>query len=305
MATLGELQAYDLAGADVSVWVFKTSANDGHPKFNGHWVGITEDLTAGLRAAVRSNLERITETLEYGILAQNNEGSCLTIMSDETYIHLIVAQVANETQVHKVRSVKDLANSKFCVAKFVHDGKTLLAVRKTDSTWSTRRASSLVKMVYVDDELDVDNKPTFAIRPDFDFFVLDDRVFIRSKPNFESVLAYKAGHEAAFKTLKAEAEFAGIFADLRPLTTYVGSNKIHLRRAVAIQQKGHYKGPNFMNRLRAEHKNMNLAIVFDENGLIVPTVESGSDIFRALLDHRLNSRLTSLMYDVQNTEQVG
>jgi hypothetical protein len=305
MATLPELHAYDLAGADVSVWVFKTSANDGRPRFNGHWIGITEDLATELRAAVRLNLERITETIEYGILAQNNEGSALTIMSDETHAHLIVAQVPNETQAHKVRNLKQLANSKFCVAKFVRDGKTLLAVRKTDATWSTRRASNLIRMVYVDDELDVDNEPTFAIRPDFDFFVLDDRIFVRSKPNFESVLAYKAGHEAAFETLKAEAEFTAIFADLGPLAAYVGSNKIHLRRAVAIQQKGHYKDANFMNRLRAEHRNMNLAIVFDESGRIVPTVESGRDIFQALLDHRLDSRLTSLMYDVQNTEQVG
>jgi hypothetical protein len=160
-------------------------------------------------------------------------------------------------------------------------------------------------MVFSDHILDVNKKPTFTIRPDFDFYVLDERVFVRSKPNFESVLAYKAGHETAFRSLQAEPEFATIFADLAALTTYVGSNKMHLRRAVAIQQKGHYKNIDFLNRLKAHAANMNLAIVFDENGRIAPTVESVPDIFRALLDHRLDSRLTTRMHDVQNTGPVS
>ena len=42
---------------------------------------------------------------------------------------------------------------------------------------------------------------------------------------------------------------------------------------------------------------MNLNIAFDDAGKIVATIESGRDIFQALLDHRLESRLTSLMYD--------
>jgi Domain of unknown function (DUF4868) len=80
---------------------------------------------------------------------------------------------------------------------------------------------------------------------------------------------------------------------------------MHLRRAVVIQQKGHYKKVDFMNKLKAEAASMNLAIVFDENGRIVPTVETVPHIFRALLDHRLDSRLTSFMYDVQNTAKVS
>ena len=58
-----------------------------------------------------------------------------------------------------------------------------------------------------------------------------------------------------------------------------------------------------MARLRAEYVNMNIA--FDEAGKIVATVESGRDIFQALLNHRLDSRLTRMMYDVPSTEPVG
>lgn len=306
MTTLPDLKGFDLAGADVTVWVFKTSTGkDGTPRFTGHWVGITDELAHKLRETVRVELDGITETIEYGVLRQNNEGSALTIQTDETYVHLIAGEVANDAPGRRAHSVKELANSKFCVVKFVRDGKTMLAVRKTDATWSTRKAAGLIKVIFSDDELDVEEDPVFTIRPDFDFFVLEDRIFIRSKPNFESVLAYKAGHEQAFSTLKEEPEFAAIFADLGPLDVFVGSNKIHLRRAIAIQAKGHYKDAAFMGRLLAQHKNMSLDIEFDAQGRIVPTAETCRHIFLALLDHRLDSRLTSMIYDVQSTEPVS
>ncbi|KQU34155.1 hypothetical protein ASG63_14100 [Methylobacterium sp. Leaf94] len=305
MTTLTDLKAFDLTKAEVSVWVFKTSpAEGGLPKFSGRWVSITDELGTRLRGAVGSCVAPIAETIEYDILAQNNEASALTLQADETHAHLITAAVAEPTPARKVRGPQDLANSVFCVAKFVHEGRTLLAVRKTDGSWSTRKTTGFIRMIFSDEELDLDEEPVFTIRPDFDFFVLDDRVFVRCKPRFESVLSYKAGHEVAFATLKQEPAFANIFSDLAPLDEYVGTNKIHLRRAVAIQQKGHYKDPEFMKRLLAEHASMNLALTFDDDGRIVPTVESGRAIFQALLNHRLDSRLTLEMFDVPSTERV-
>jgi hypothetical protein len=168
MTKLTDLQTFDVAASDVSVWVFKTSMSEGRPKFTGRWVGITEDLASELRGAVRTNLDGITETIEYDILAQNNEGSALTIMADETYAHLIAEQVTNETPARKARELKQLRNSKFYVAKLVHGDRTLLAVRKTDATWTTRKVTGRIAMVFRDEELDVDRDPIFTIEPFFD-----------------------------------------------------------------------------------------------------------------------------------------
>ncbi|CAH1689841.1 conserved hypothetical protein [Hyphomicrobiales bacterium] len=305
MTTLQDLQSFDLQAAEVTVWVFRKPRTKGEVQFRGRWIGITEDLAGRLRDAVQTNLEGITETIEYGVLAQNNEGSALTIDTDETVAHRIAAQIMEPTDGLKVRNLADLKDTDFYVARFALADQVMLAVRKTDASWSTRKSGGLIRMVYSDDELDVDDDPAFTIRPDFDFFVLTDRIFIRSKPRFESLLAYREGHERVFEELRTEAEFAAIFADMGPLTAYVGTNKIHLRRAVAIQQKGHYRDVAFMQRLRAQCENMNLNIAFDEGGRIVATVESGRDIFIALLDHRLESRLSAQMYDVPSTELVG
>jgi hypothetical protein len=304
MIFLADLQSFDLVNSDVSVWVFKDSNSSHTPKFNGRWIGITADLEAAIKGAVQSCVDGITETIEYGVLAQNNENSALTIMADETYINLIAEEVENETVSRKVKAIKQLSNSKFYVVKCVSEKGTLLAIKKTDASWSTRKSSGMIRMIYADDQLDVDSEPTFAMQSTFDFFVLETQIFVVNKLRFESVLQYKEGHLNAFQALKSEPEFIGLFADVNPIDAFVGSNKIHLRRAIAIQQKGHYKDAAFMDRLRSEYKAMNLLIDFDHDGRIVPTIESCRHIFLALLDHRLDSRLSTHIYDVPNTEPV-
>jgi hypothetical protein len=305
MATLNDLHAFDIAGADASVWVFKTSTATGVPKFTGHWIGISDELNLELKEAVAANRAAIVETLEYDLLALNEEGSALTLPTDETYAPLIVAAVANETPARKVKALRHLANSKFYAIKLVSPEGTLLAIRKTDNTWSSKKTAGLIKMVYSDDELDVDNDPTFTVQPFFDFYILDDRIFILSKPRFESVLLYKAGHTGAFQTLIGEPEFTAIFSDVAPINDFVGANKIRLRRAIAIQQKGHYRDQNFMANLRQHHVAMGLNIQFDAQGRIVATPETCRDIFQALLNFRLDSRLSGELFDVQHSEPIA
>lgn len=305
MADLANLKAFDLAASALTVWVYKKSTKDGIPVFNGRWVGITDDLATSLRDAVSKALEGITETMEYDILAQNNESSALTLGADETHIALVEGQAANPTEGRKVTRLKQIANADFYMLRFATDDGLLLAVRKTNATWSTKRSSNILRVVFEDEELDVDQRPSFSLEPFFDFFVFDGDVFVSHKGRFESVLAYRAGHAEAFEKLTQEEDFCAIFSEVGPITEYVGTNKIQLRRAIAIREKGHFRSPDFMQNLRGECAAMGLVIAFDEDGRIVPTPESCRDIFQALLDHRLDSRLSKRLYDVQNTEPVG
>ncbi len=305
MADLAGLKGFDLAAADLSVWVYKKSTRDGMPVFRGRWVGITEDLEASLRAAVSQALGAVTEAIDYDILAQNNEGSVLTLGADETHIALVEAQAAEPIDKLKVKELKQIANAEFYMLRFATAHGALLAVRKTNATWSTRRASGILRIVFEDQELDVDHRPAFSLEPFFDFFVFGGDVFVSNKGRFESVLAYRAGHVEAFQELVAEADFLDIFSDVAAITAFVGENKIHLRRAIAIRDKGHFRNAAFMQNLRAQCADMGLAIAFDDNGRIVPTPETCRDIFQALLDHRLDSRLSMQIYDVQSTEAVA
>ena len=305
MADLAQLKAFDLADADLTVWVFKRSTKDGGQVFTGRWVGITQELGEALRQAVSGAFTAITETLEYSILEQNNEGSALTLDSQMTHLPEIDIQAANPTPARKAKNLKQIANSDFYMLRFTHESGTLLAVRKTNSTWSTRKAGNAMRVVFFDEELDIDNRPSFSLEPYFDFFSFGETLFVTNKPRFESVLAYRAGHQEAFAQLTEQDEFLGIFADVGPISNYVGTNKIQLRRALTIREKGHYRDPGFMANLRAYCQELNLAIQFDSEGRIVPTDESCKDIFQALLDHRLDSRLSRGLFDVQSSKRVN
>ena len=95
------------------------------------------------------------------------------------------------------------------------------------------------------------------------------------------------------------------FSDLQVLRDFVGENKMQLRRASAIRQKGHYKDQNFMQNLRDRHAQFGLALNFDGNGRIVPSAETCRDIFQALLDHRLRSGFSQNVYDVPDAQTVA
>ncbi|MCY4200773.1 MAG: DUF4868 domain-containing protein [Gammaproteobacteria bacterium] len=137
-----------------------------------------------------------------------------------------------------------------------------------------------------------------------DFIVADDTIFVLNKAKFESVLSYKQAHQEDFEGLLAENEFVDVFSKTDALVSYVGENKIQLRRASAIRHKGHYKDPGFMENLRRHHANYQLNIDFDEEGRIIATPSACKDIFQALLDHLLASGFSRNVYDVPDVKRV-
>lgn len=305
MAELADLHAFDLANADLTIWVFKRSTRNNQQVFTGRWVGTSAQLDQAIKQAIQARLEDTTEVQDFDILAQNNEGSALVLPEDETHFPVIAGLTNNQTPARKASVLKHISNIDFYAIRLATEEGTFFAVRKANSSWKSKKTRGVVRAVFSDDELDIDERPAFNIEPYFDFFVLDGTIFVSNKNSFESVLAYRTGHVAAFADLTADPGFNALFADLGPINDYVGTNKIQLRRAIAIREKGHYNDPAFMQNLRLNAAAMNLNIVFDAAGRIVPSPDSCRDIFQALLDHRLDSRLSQQLYDVQSTAPVN
>lgn len=297
---------FDIENAGVAIWVFKKSggAKGAAPSFNGRWIGLTEELEQALRQAVIEARNQIEEVLEYGLLAQNNEASALSINVDETYAPLIIERTANALPRNRVQNAAQLRNSAFYVVRFTDGDNVLHVVRKTDPSWQSKRHKGVINVIFREESLDLMDEPPFAISRHIDFFILDDRILIKNKSHFESVLSYKQAHADEFLALQQEAGFSGIFTSLDPLISFVGDNKIQLRRLCAIRQKRHYEDPDFMERLRAQHVHYNLNIQFNDQGLMHPTAESCSDIITALLDHRLTSAFSQAIYDVPDATRV-
>ena len=301
------LSDFDIQNAGLTVWLFKKSGGTGgHPPvYTGRWITTDNDLNEALKASIMEARNRIEEVHEYGLLAQNHETSALVIDTVETHAGLIVAQSANALPQKQVKTEAHIANTSFFVARLTNEDSVLHAVRRTDTSWRTKKRKALIDMVFRENALELDQSPSFSLSRNVDFFIADERIVIPHKANFESVLHYRQAHEDDFVAMQAEGDFSQVFSALGPLAAFVGTNKIHLRRMCSIRQKGHYKDAGFMAKLRQHHAGHGLTLNFDGSGRIVPTPETCSDIITALLDHRLASAFSENVYDVPDAKKVG
>ena len=305
MAELRDLKSFDIENSSVVLWTYKVSgAANENPRYNARWVDTDDGVKATLKEIVERQTEQIEETHEYSLTVQNNEASALTLQAELTHAGLLTSVADEETENRKVKQVTEIQNSAFYAIKFVKGDRTLFAIRKTGAGWKTKRANGLNRVFYSDERLALDDRSDFEIEKSVDMFILDGTVFLFNKNRSESVLKYKQAHLDDFEELRSDQDFRAIFADSTALVTYIGSNKMQLRRAAAIRQKGHYKDRDFITRLRAQYRTQKLNIDFDGNGKIIATEESAPDIMTALLDHRLSSVFSQSVYDVQDTQPV-
>ena len=305
MATLDDLKTLDVDGAELTLWVVKKSTRAGEPpRFTARYVDTVPALDAELKSVMRSEINRITEVQEYGLLTENNESSALWIRTSDTHAGLIVERTTDETPQNKADTLKKVHNSDFYVIKLVSGDTVVRGVRKTDSSWRVRRVIDAITVFFSDAQLGIDTTPTLYISHQVDFLIADDLVLVLNKARFESIVNYKQAHKEDFRRLLQEPEFTRSFADTEALESYVGENKIQLRRASSIRQKGHYKDPGVMSNLWERHEQFRLNIEFDTDRKIVATPETCRDIVQALLDHRLASGFSENVYDVPDVKHV-
>lgn len=307
MASIRDLHGFDIGNSQVNLWVFKKSSAGQPPqiKFTGYWVSLSDVVIAKLKEAANACRLSMGETIEYGLLAQNNEGSALKVPMIETHADKIVAGSLDQLPAKRVTDMKKMQNASFYAVKFSGAGGNLYCVKKTDDSWKTKRRTGGINTLFRANILEIDESPTFNLSKVFDFFILNDSIFISNKKQFESILNHKAAHEDDFNQLLLEPGFQGIFTNVAQVQAYVGNNAIQLRRASAIRQKANYLDALFMRNLRAEFAGFGLTINFDASGKIDPTLDTCPDIFKALLDHRLKSHFSGRIYDVQNTESIN
>lgn len=72
-----------------------------------------------------------------------------------------------------------------------------------------------------------------------------------------------------------------------------------------VQERGYYTDATFMERLRHVNQERQWNIVFDDDGKIVPSVESVRAIIQVLLNHRLHSELTGHDFDVPSASPIA
>lgn len=294
---LQELKDFDLETAEVFLWVFKRSSTVA--KYSANYVRTDEALDEALRGFAHTERERITEWIPYGHLSQPTENGCLSVSIAETNFEALQGLVDRPEMEYAITELKRLKGSAGYLVKFVSDTKTLYALRRSPATWKTTyKKKGVVNTIFRNGELGAVEGVDFTIEPGFDLFAMDEALLVGNKRGFESMMQYRAGYVQAFGELQQMPEFVALFTDMAPLLEHVGQNGTHLRRMAVIQEKNFFADPNYLGALKAVCDKYQWGIGFDVGGRIVPTADTAAVIMKLLLDQRLVSEITQIMYDV-------
>ncbi|WP_288841967.1 DUF4868 domain-containing protein [uncultured Deefgea sp.] len=297
------LKAFDFSNAMPYLWVFKDSSSPA--KFRSFYVQTENGLNQQLKTFVRTEITRITEHTPYSYIAQTNENSCLTLDPSTTNFSSLKTLVDRLETEHRINDSKDLKGATGYVVKFISNGVTVYAVKRSTSTWKTSYPTKYINMIFSNGELSGVADNNFSIEKNFDFYVINNTAFIANKRGFESSMRYREVYTQAFTQLQANPSFSNLFSDLAPIVEYVGNNSIQLRRMGVIEVKGLYNSPNFITNLIAVNASRGWGLNFDTaSNTIVPCADTTRTILQVLLDHRLMSEITAKIYDVPDAIQV-
>lgn len=302
-ADFQSLRSFDFANSTPHLWVFKDSSSAA--RFRAFYVQTEGGLNTQLKDFIATEIERITEHTPYTYISQTNENSCLSIDPASTDFPQLKALVDRLESEHRITDAKDLKGAKGYVVKFTSNGTTVYAVKRSTSTWKTSYPKKYINMIFSNGELSGVEDNSFAIEKNFDFYVINNTIFIANKRGFESAMQHRTAYVQAFTQLQQTPAFSGLFSDITPIIEYVGTNSIQLRRMAVIEEKGVYSRPNFIPTLQRVNTSRNWGINFDPaNNTIIPCETTASTIINVLLDHRLMSEITDNIYDVPDATQV-
>lgn len=305
LAALRQLKSFDLSRARVSLWVFKKRSAVGPGlAFTALWVDIAPRLSRELKAIASAALDGFTEVSDFGLLQQPNDAELLYLPSRDTAFNSLSTAISGREEDSHATDRKELDNAAGYIVRIGTKDRAILCVRKVSSEWKSKASSSILNLLFVEQQMDIEEDPVFRISRSFDFFALDGSLLIADKRAFESLLNYRAKYETSFAELTSEPTFVSLFETTEPLKEYVGTNAMQLRRMAVIREKALYRDGAFIERLRSVNAERNWGIGFAADGKIIPTVETARIILQVLLDHRLLSELSLTTYDVPATTPV-
>lgn len=297
------LKNFNFNNSTVYLWVYKNSERD--IRFRTHYVQTDRELNNDFKSIASTELNRITEQSPYSPITQVNESGCLALTCNDTDFDLLKTQVNRLETENRVTSVDQLKGTMGYVVKFIHNNITVYGVRRSSSSFQTKYNKSFINIMFSNGVLSGIQDNSFSIKKDFDFYVINNTIFMANKRGFETAMQHKDAYVDAFIQLKQSSPFLSLFTEIQPIDEYVGTNSMQLRRMTVVEMKGIYNNPNFLTILQSVNNTRQWGINFDAaSGKIIPCANTMQVILQTLLDHRLISEVTSNMYDVPDATQL-
>ena len=298
-----EWKDFDYDTSTVQLWVFKKSKTP--ERYRAWHIRTDREIGELFRDAIKSEASRITETIGYSHLSQNNESSCLQYPLENSDGLSALIDVTNGPELENVdASLKELKGAVGYLVKFQNNGETIFAFRKTAPTWRPAVRNGLINAMFHNGELSAIPEESFTFDSFFDFYCCKESILMASKKAYESIVSEKKVYKKVFEDLAVDPRFVSLFKDIAPLKNYVGTNAMHLKRMTVVKSKELYARPDFTERLCHVNQRRNWGIKFDSDQKIDVCADTVKVVIQVVLDHRLLSEVTDNTYDVPDAEKV-
>ena len=158
-----------------------------------------------------------------------------------------------------------------------------LVIRKTAPTWKPKIRNSFINAIFQNGELSATPEETFSFDDYFDFYCINEAIFIKSKRAYESTTSDKKSYQRNFDSLLIDPSFIDIFVDIEPLKNYVGRGHDHphvplgAHLQVALDAGRGVVRSLALLAVRQEH---------DQAGALAPLLPGGGDV---LVNHALGA----------------
>lgn len=298
---LRNLKNLNLRRAEVSLALVKEYKQNRVSQYTIKFVPIDERLESRLRNIVTSKIANSNTVDEYSFdCPEPEEDQVRSIDSDQTDFYRIFEQLQElNPEEDIIEDVDELVKAKaYIIILRNRDGIQVVGFKTLPENWKLKRNKGLIPLLYRENRfVDLEEENVFSISSAIDFFYFNETIFILSRKEFEHGLNFREGMIAKADEMYQEVTQMNLFVNMDILTNKVGNNQRYLRKIATIKNLGHYRNPQFLQRMQQISTTKNWNIQFD-NGQIVFTDETIDTILSLLQNKRLHSELTLEDFDV-------
>lgn len=304
---LGNLKGVNLSRSNVSLAIVKEYKKERVSQYDVKYVPIDERLERRLRGIITGHIGRSNAVEEYTYdCPEPEEDQVRAINYEETDFYRIFEQLeALNPEEDVIENIDELVKAKaYMIILRNRQGIQVVGFKTLPENWKMKRTRGLIPLLYTDNRFeDLEEDNVFSISSFVDLFYFGEVLFILSKKEFERGLNFREGMINNANEMYQEVQQLNLFVNMEVLTNKVGNNQRYLRKIATIRNLGHYRNPQFLQRMQQISVMKGWDITFD-NGQIVFTDETLDVILTILQNKRLHSEFTDEDFDVESAKPL-
>lgn len=306
-SVLRNLKALNLSRANVSLAIVKEYKRERISHYDVKYVRIDQPLERRLRTIVVNQIQNSNTVEEYTYDCPEPEADQVRgIGYEETDFYRIFEQLSRlNPEEDVIDDVDELVKAKaYLIILRNRDGIQAIGFKTIPENWKMRKSRGLIPLLFEENQFkDLEEDNVFSIAGNIDMLYYNEVLFILSKKAFEHGLNFREGMISGANEMYQEVEQLNLFVNIEILQEKVGNNQRYLRKIATIKNLGHYRNPNFIQRMLQVTTAKGWNIQFD-NGQIVFSEDTLDDILTLLQNKRLHSELTNEDFDVESAKPL-